>query len=564
MSQLQSIQQRVSDLCKGTPSRDHSCEELDKYRDCVRRIVEFFCDWKIGVYIYRVFRYHLEPLKPVGCQLEHSCALTGYQCRNGQCVADYMACDGTPQCSDKSDETQCQIKILRGQYVHRPNLGCITFGGQEFHETIHWFLQRPGETEVVNITHRLEQDQAEGENSSDHLASQLSVREKRRWRDFYSRLDFKLVSAEEAGTYFCQSGKLMSQPVRLAPQCSRGKLSCGGKCRDRSQVCHGWARCSTRPADLDCERQACTKLLQCKRKLNFDVDVVVPKNVPSNIGKLKLGFYRCWRKNNPVCTDEAVREESMETLRVLRYLSQPLVRATLGHSACNYDPTEYDEMLESVSTKCNLEVIDYPRPCRKLKAHHWCVHKTVRKLCGHQAAYHAYQLSHVRLRRVHKQFRCFNVKEFWLRAEKKQPKIGHSFRLKCEVKGEAEFRPNITWLRRPRSVYNVPITPIENDSRRSIEEIRHGKQVDSVLSIHSVTEADLGSFLCELKDSRSKFYNFRLPDTAGSICHDLVKCKDQLYWEPTMGLSFPADRMSFQTCRSVKKIEIIKSEGKTE
>jgi hypothetical protein len=46
------------------------------------------------------------------------CKIYQYQCRNGQCIDIYALCDGTPECSDGSDETNCKSSEYH-VFVHR-------------------------------------------------------------------------------------------------------------------------------------------------------------------------------------------------------------------------------------------------------------------------------------------------------------------------------------------------------------------------------------------------------------------------------------------------------------
>ncbi|GFR60547.1 low-density lipoprotein receptor-related protein [Elysia marginata] len=140
------------------------------------------------------------------------CHRNQFRCKNGDCIPGVNACDGQTDCSDGTDETWCRLLISSSR--HRPkHLLCRAVGGARFHETIHWFMQRPGQSDLVNITQRLEEKHP-------GLTTRVSVQERHRWLKFNSKLVFKFVSRDDAGTYFCRSFNLTSQPQRLGTSSS--------------------------------------------------------------------------------------------------------------------------------------------------------------------------------------------------------------------------------------------------------------------------------------------------------------------------------------------------------
>ncbi|GFS09928.1 low-density lipoprotein receptor-related protein [Elysia marginata] len=130
---------------------------------------------ELGLHVDNIYKFHLEPRVFVNCQMRETCPLDQFRCDNGECIPGMKACDYLEDCSDGSDEHQCRLEIIeypkqRGYRDHY--LSCEARGGAEFHETIHWFLQRPGQYHLVNITHHLEQQQQQGQHS-DHMATRM-------------------------------------------------------------------------------------------------------------------------------------------------------------------------------------------------------------------------------------------------------------------------------------------------------------------------------------------------------------------------------------------------------
>ena len=41
-----------------------------------------------------------------------TCSESDFTCLNGQCIDDYLRCNGVPDCDDKSDEDDCKYGNL--------------------------------------------------------------------------------------------------------------------------------------------------------------------------------------------------------------------------------------------------------------------------------------------------------------------------------------------------------------------------------------------------------------------------------------------------------------------
>ncbi|XP_006817386.1 uncharacterized protein LOC102802271 [Saccoglossus kowalevskii] len=58
-----------------------------------------------------------------------SCQYYEYQCGDGSCISDYLRCNGSPQCSDNSDETDCGQICYDCNYMYDVDypdyFGCI-------------------------------------------------------------------------------------------------------------------------------------------------------------------------------------------------------------------------------------------------------------------------------------------------------------------------------------------------------------------------------------------------------------------------------------------------------
>ncbi|GFR87513.1 low-density lipoprotein receptor-related protein 6 [Elysia marginata] len=259
-------------------------------------------------------------------------------------------------------------KLEISQYPKQPGrryhyLTCRARGGAEFHESIHWLLQRPGQYDLVNITHHLEQQQQQQGQHSDHMATRMTILTTRRWRIFVSRLVFKFVSREDAGTYFCQSSYLTSQNQRLVPQCGREQFECDNKCLDRDKVCDGETQCDDGSDEKECEKRPCIKLLDCKKNLEADFDLAIPQDIPIYYRKKANAFFKCSKKNAQVCSNYKVEQRRYER-NFVTYLFRKHVVKDIRSSVCKEDERKYTAMLESVDTHCKLDLIATHSPCR--------------------------------------------------------------------------------------------------------------------------------------------------------------------------------------------------------